>query len=66
MKIDIIPILKDNYAYLLRFENGRIPASFEVIFVHGWAPHHSQQKPLKPGSAQNRLADFLGGTEEKL
>lgn len=46
--------------------DGRIPASFEIIFVHGWAPHASQQKPLKPGSAQTRLADFLGEREEKL
>ncbi|MCB1651025.1 MAG: methyltransferase domain-containing protein [Alphaproteobacteria bacterium] len=39
---------------------GRITASFEIIFLIGWAPHESQQKPLKPGSAQMRLADALG------
>lgn len=39
--------------------DGRIRASFEIIFLIGWAPHDSQQKPLKPGSAQNRLADAL-------
>lgn len=38
-------------------------ASFEIIFLLGWAPHESQQKPLKPGSAQSRLADALS-TEE--
>ncbi len=39
--------------------NGRIEATFEIIFLTGWAPHESQQKPLKPGSAQMRLADAL-------
>jgi len=46
--------------------NGRIKATFEIIFLIGWAPHESQQKPLRPGSAQNRLADILETTEEKL
>ncbi len=39
--------------------DGRIRASFEIIFLIGWSPHTSQQKPLKPGSAQMRLADIL-------
>lgn len=39
--------------------DGRIPASFEVIFLTGWAPHDSQQKPLRPGSAAQSLADAL-------
>lgn len=41
-------------------EDGRIFATFEIIFLTGWVPHESQQKPLKPGSAQMRLADALG------
>ena len=41
-------------------ENGRIPATFEMVFLTGWAPHESQQKPLKRGSATARLADVLG------
>lgn len=40
-------------------EGGRIPATFEMVFLTGWAPHESQQKPLKPGSASVRLADAL-------
>jgi hypothetical protein len=44
--------------------DGRIAATFQVIYLSGWAPHPSQQKPLKPGSAARRLADALG-TEEK-
>lgn len=43
--------------------DGRIPATFEIITLTGWAPHESQQKPLRPGSAQARLADALGTRE---
>ncbi len=43
--------------------DGRIPASFEIITLTGWAPHESQQTPLRPGSAAHRLADSLGTTE---
>ena len=42
---------------------GRLPATFQIIFVTGWAPDESQQRPLAPGSARTRLADALG-TEE--
>lgn len=43
--------------------DGRIKATFEMIFLSGWAPHESQQQPLRPGSAQSRLAAALGTTE---
>jgi NADH dehydrogenase [ubiquinone] 1 alpha subcomplex assembly factor 5 len=43
--------------------NGRVPATFEIITLTGWAPHESQQKPLQPGTAKTRLADALGATE---
>jgi SAM-dependent methyltransferase len=43
-------------------EAGRIRATFEVIFLTGWAPHESQQKPLRPGSAKARLAEALNAT----
>lgn len=46
--------------------SGRINATFEMIFLTGWAPDESQQKPLRPGSAQQRLADALGTDETKL
>ncbi|CAM5776065.1 methyltransferase [Labrys miyagiensis] len=39
--------------------DGRIRATFEIVWISGWAPHESQQKPLKPGSAKSRLADAL-------
>ncbi len=42
---------------------GRIAATFEIVTLTGWAPHESQQKPLRPGSAAARLADALGVPE---
>lgn len=46
--------------------DGKVPATFEILWLTGWAPHDSQQKPLKPGSAKMRLADALGATEVKV
>lgn len=44
--------------------DGRIPATFEIVCLTGWAPHEGQQKPLKPGSAAVRLADALAAAQE--
>ena len=44
--------------------DGRIPATFEIVHLAGWAPHESQQKPLPRGSAKMRLADALGVKEQ--
>ncbi len=54
--------------YADRFANadGRVPATFEILTLTAWAPDESQPKPLRPGSAQTRLADALGVTERKL
>jgi SAM-dependent methyltransferase len=43
--------------------DGRIRATFEIVWLSGWAPHGSQQRPLRPGSARSRLADALGVQE---
>ena len=43
--------------------DGRIRATFDIVWLSGWAPHASQQQPLKPGSARTRLADALGTRE---
>jgi SAM-dependent methyltransferase len=43
--------------------DGRVMASFEIVYLMGWAPHASQQNPAAPGSATMRLADALGTTE---
>jgi SAM-dependent methyltransferase len=51
--------------YAARFadNDGRIRATFEIVWLSGWAPHPSQQQPLRPGSAKARLADALGTRE---
>ncbi|WP_113094312.1 methyltransferase domain-containing protein [Agrobacterium sp. fls2-241-TYG-188a] len=54
------------YAERYSDADGRIRATFSIIYVSGWAPHESQQKPLKPGSAKHRLADALKTAEIKL
>jgi SAM-dependent methyltransferase len=51
------------YAERFADRDGRIRATFEIVWLSGWAPHASQQKPLAPGSARQRLADALGTTE---
>jgi SAM-dependent methyltransferase len=43
--------------------DGRIPATFQILWLSGWAPHESQRRPLRPGSAKARLADALKTTE---
>ena len=54
------------YAERFSDPDGRVRATFELIWLSGWAPHESQQKPLRPGSAQTRLADALGVAERSL
>jgi SAM-dependent methyltransferase len=51
--------------YSQRFadNDGRVRATFEIVWLSGWAPHPDQQQPLKPGSAKARLADALGARE---
>ena len=56
----------DIYAERFAEPDGRLPATFEILTLTGWAPHESQQKPLKPGSAKMRLADALGVKENPL
>jgi SAM-dependent methyltransferase len=51
------------YADRFSDADGRVRATFEIIWLSGWVPHESQQKPLKPGSAAQRLADALGTKE---
>ena len=51
--------------YATRFSDpdGRIRATFDIVWLSGWKPHASQQQPLRPGSAKTRLADALGTKE---
>jgi SAM-dependent methyltransferase len=52
------------YAERFADPDGRVRATFEIVWLSGWTPHESQQKPLRPGSARMRLADALGAKEE--
>ena len=52
-----------HYAAHFPTEGGRVRATFEMIYLTGWAPAETQQQPLRPGSATQRLADFLGTDE---
>jgi SAM-dependent methyltransferase len=54
------------YAERYSDADGRIRATFSIIYASGWKPHESQQKPLKPGSAKTRLADALKVEEHPL
>lgn len=53
--------------YATRFSDpdGRVRATFEILWASGWAPDASQPKPLAPGSAKARLADALNTVEHK-
>ncbi len=46
--------------------DGRIPATYEIVTLTGWAPADSQPQPLKPGSATHRLSDALAATQPRL
>jgi len=54
------------YAREYAAPSGAIPATFEMIFLTGWAPDDSQPQPVRPGSATARLSDALGSEEKPL
>jgi SAM-dependent methyltransferase len=56
----------DHYRQNFSDPDGRIRASVEIAWLTGWAPHDSQQQPLRPGSARARLADALRVEEKKI
>ncbi len=55
--------MAETYASRFADADGRVRASFDIVWLSGWAPHPSQPRPLRPGSAQVRLADALGTRE---
>ncbi len=63
MRREVLAATLAHYAAHDADEAGRLTARFEVIYLTAWAPHESQQKPLRPGSAKIRLADALGTQE---
>ena len=58
-------LMRASAVYAERFadRDGRLTATFELVWLSGWAPHENQQRPLRPGSAKMRLADALGVPE---
>lgn len=59
----LFPTMAAIYAESFPAQENRIQASFEFVFLTGWAPHESQQQPLRPGAATSRLADALNVPE---
>ena len=54
----------DYYRDHLAGGDGRLAATFQIIWLTAWAPHQNQQQPLRPGSAKSRLADALDAQEK--
>ncbi|MFN3937577.1 MAG: methyltransferase domain-containing protein [Gemmobacter sp.] len=53
------------YAERFALSNGKVAATFETLYLTGWAPHRDQPQPLRPGSAARRLADALRSDPER-
>ncbi|MGQ0664471.1 MAG: methyltransferase domain-containing protein [Pseudomonadota bacterium] len=51
------------YADSFADRSGRVPATFQIVTMTGWAPHASRPRPLKPGAAARRIAQALGTVE---
>ncbi len=60
LRRDILRRACEIYMQTYSNDQGRIPATFQVMYLTGWHPHESQQQPLKPGSATMRFSDALG------
>lgn len=60
-------LLRMAQVYAERFSDadGRLRATFDIVWLSGWAPHESQQQPLKPGSAKFSLEDAVKKAGEK-
>jgi SAM-dependent methyltransferase len=43
--------------------DGKLRVTVNLIYLSGWAPAENQQRPLRPGSAKQRLADALRAAE---
>lgn len=63
LRRDTLAALVSHYAAQHADSDGKLRARFETLYLTGWAPHDSQQKPLAPGSAKSRLADALATVE---
>ncbi|GHA48078.1 SAM-dependent methyltransferase [Amylibacter ulvae] len=66
MRRDVLAAMLDEYQSAFSTPDGRVNATMEFVFLTGWAHSDTQQKPLRPGSAQSRLAQALGVAERNL
>jgi hypothetical protein len=57
--LSLIKAASAAYEALASDSDGRVRATLEIVWMSGWAPHESQQKPLKPGSAEISLTKVL-------
>jgi SAM-dependent methyltransferase len=64
LRRDVLARAAQIYADRFSDPDGRVRASFEIVWISGWAPHESQQKPAKPGSATMRLEDAMKAGRE--
>ncbi len=64
MRCDMLSRACAHYAEHFSTPDGRVRATFEIVFLTGWAPTEGQPQPLRPGSAKARLADALGTVEQ--
>ena len=65
LRRDVLARAAAIYAETFADADGRVRATVELIYLSGWRPHESQARPLRPGSAQTRLAAALGVAELK-
>ena len=63
LRRDVLSASLAHYAAHHAEADGRLRATFDIVYLTGWTPHESQQKPLQPGSARSRLADALNTVE---
>ncbi|HTQ13946.1 MAG TPA: methyltransferase domain-containing protein [Rhizomicrobium sp.] len=63
LRRDVLAAALARYGLRHAEPDGRLRATFDIVYLAGWAPHEGQQKPLRPGSARARLADALGTAE---
>lgn len=65
LRRDVLAASLAHYKSFHAEEDGRLRATFDIVYLTGWTPHESQQKPLRPGAAKTRLAEALGTVEQK-
>lgn len=66
LRRDVLMRACEIYTEMEQRADGKCRALFDICYLAGWAPHESQQQPLKPGSAKASLAEALGTVERKL